>query len=234
MSAYSDSVISDAPVAYWRLGESSGSSTAVDQMGVQNGVYGSSVVLGIGGVLVGDVAFAAGFDGTGSSYVSLASNAALNITGSAISIELWLNVPNGPHSQYLYCAFTVNNGFALTLGFVGQNKLGYWDGQGSSVGGPIVSDSNWHHLVAVASGTSVTFYVDTVPDGPYTIISPSVTFTGSRYIGAFNSSSGQNVNGLMQELAVYNIALGIDRIAAHYLLGRPAGDIPTPASRGGH
>ena len=44
-SSHSNLVESHEPVAYWRLGETSGT-TAVDKSGAQNGTYKNSVTLG--------------------------------------------------------------------------------------------------------------------------------------------------------------------------------------------
>jgi len=69
-SAYSDAVLADMPVRYYRLGDSSGT-TAVDSSGnSQDGTYTGGVTLGASGAIQGDADTAATFDGT-DDYVSL-------------------------------------------------------------------------------------------------------------------------------------------------------------------
>src|SRR5215831_14920886 len=65
LSAYSSAVLADHPVAYYRLGETSGT-TAVDSSGNgSNGTYVGGVALGQPGALLpGDTDPAAGFNGS--------------------------------------------------------------------------------------------------------------------------------------------------------------------------
>src|SRR5438128_2699447 len=64
-SAYSDAVLADTPVAYWRLGEATGSTIAVDQTANHNnGTYVGSPTLGQLGAINGDADTAVDFNNT--------------------------------------------------------------------------------------------------------------------------------------------------------------------------
>ena len=86
-AAYSNQVLADEPLAYWRLGEPSGTSAADASGNGNTGTYGGSPTLGATGALAGDTDTATSFDGVNDN-VSVPNNAALNLNGS-FSIEFW-------------------------------------------------------------------------------------------------------------------------------------------------
>ena len=82
---YKSEVLADSPSAYWRMGESSGT-TAVDIVGGHNGTL-TQMVLGEAGAITNDTDTAFGF--SGSSYAIVPFSADLNTP--AFSIECWAN-----------------------------------------------------------------------------------------------------------------------------------------------
>ena len=86
-AAYRSQVLADEPLAYWRLGEPSGTSAADASGNGNTGTYGGSPTLGATGALAGDTDTATSFDGVNDN-VSVPNNAALNLNGS-FSIEFW-------------------------------------------------------------------------------------------------------------------------------------------------
>src|SRR6478609_8595556 len=93
MSLYSSTILSDSPLAYWRLGELSGSSAADASGNAHTGTYTGSVALGLAGAVAGDNDAAAKFDGS-SAYVSLPVFSTL----ATWSVEAWVK-PNGNQVQ---------------------------------------------------------------------------------------------------------------------------------------
>ena len=91
-AAYSNQVLADEPLAYWRLGEPSGTSAADASGNGNTGTYGGSPTLGATGALAGDTDTATSFDGVNDN-VSVPNNAALNLNGS-FSIEFWAKQPH--------------------------------------------------------------------------------------------------------------------------------------------
>ena len=86
-AAYRNQVLADEPLAYWRLGEPSGTSAADASGNGNTGTYGGSPTLGATGALAGDTDTATSFDGVNDN-VSVPNNASLNLNGS-FSIEFW-------------------------------------------------------------------------------------------------------------------------------------------------
>ncbi len=237
MSIYSACILADAPVVYYRLGELSGTA-AVDQMGVQDGLYNlAGITQAVAGPLLGDTDKAITLDGA-NGYITIADNAALDIGGgSAVSIEVWLSTTSaGSTVKYIYAASSGIGGFGLSVGAIGllRGLALYWDGQALNAGGPRVDDGLWHHVVAVASGALVTIYKDGLPYGPYaTSGSPGTTYSGSRIIGAATNLTVP-WPGNLDEFALYNYALSASRVLLHYQYGTQfgPGNPPTPTARG--
>src|SRR5262249_49838587 len=86
-SSYAQTVIGDAPVGYWRLDETSGTTAAKAAGTANNGTY-TSVTLGAPGLLGSASDKAVTFNGT-SSRVQIASSAAIQLP-SQVSVEAWI------------------------------------------------------------------------------------------------------------------------------------------------
>ena len=85
-TGYRDDVLSDAPAAYWRLGESAGT-VAADEKGTSNGTYQNGVTLGRAGVLTADTNTAVSFDGV-DDIVTVPHSSSLSAT-SGVTLEAW-------------------------------------------------------------------------------------------------------------------------------------------------
>ena len=85
-----------SPVAYWRLGEASGTSAA-DSAGTNPGTYAGGPTLGQPGLLTGDPSTAVRFDGV-NDQVTVPSSASLNQT-SRLSITAWFTANAGGWDQ---------------------------------------------------------------------------------------------------------------------------------------
>src|SRR5262245_49341818 len=80
---YAEQVIADGAVAFWRLGETSGT-TAVDNVGGNNGTISGGVTLNQPGPWSGNAAMA--FDGT-TGKISTAATMTIPIAGT---VEVWM------------------------------------------------------------------------------------------------------------------------------------------------
>src|SRR5207248_11696460 len=94
-SAYRSAVLADSPLAYWRLGETTGS-VAADQRAAYNGTYTKTPSLGQPGALFNDPATSVGFNGT-SQYVQVPYTATLNTPKFAF--DIWAR-PSGGAGKY--------------------------------------------------------------------------------------------------------------------------------------
>lgn len=207
------------PIAYWRLGEATGT-TAYDYAGGYDGTY-VGVLQNESGALVGEANGAAGFDGA-SSYVTtgqplLNNRAQFTVTG-------WIK-RGAVHS--------------LRGGYFGQNDLLEFGDASSGAnieawinasGGNIVTpwpwaDDQWGFIVLTGNGTVGRLYLDGKLVGS---LASTVTSYGTNGY-SFNIGGGgifndpavnmDYFNGTIDEVAVFGRALGVQEICALYLKG---------------
>ncbi|WP_053203293.1 LamG-like jellyroll fold domain-containing protein [Jiangella muralis] len=220
---YAAQVMADQPVGYWRLGESSGT-VAQDASGTSNnGTYTGAVMPGHPGGLAGDPDTAAQFMG---GYVSVPDSESLSPTGQ-FTLEAWVNLDDvcgqyGLVEKYDAPAF---NGYLLRVtpgGRLSAFTLG-GDGQLASVTGQsVVMPDEWHHVVAVYDGTSLSVYLDGELDGSVATTFDPVDGMTDLKLGARGDDAGARLRGVLDEVAVYDHALTAERVQQHYTLGRQA------------
>jgi Concanavalin A-like lectin/glucanases superfamily len=210
---YRTSVLADAPAAYWRLDESSGS-TAADQSGNNNpGAY-SSVSLGAAGALSGDTDAAAGFNGS-SSVVSS------NYTkGNIFTAELWVRPatstpPSGGATLVSHGGPSSGQSRGWEVLEQPDGSVLFWFPSGASVTSStkLTDPSRWYDLVAVSTGSQLQLYVNGSQEASANGTQPIATGTPT-LIGAYLSTSF--FAGSIDELALYPTALSSTRIQAHY------------------
>lgn len=224
VSVYAATVAVDNPVHWWRLGEPSGSTTAFDVEGT-NGTYVGGVSLGQAGAPTHDPDTAASFDGSGG-HISFGS--APRVTGFPYSIELWLKISERTSTgNYFFYAQSSGLGSADPHGYVTGVDFGdpgklVFDSVTSNVR---VDDNAWHHVVLTASSSGAgaqTLWIDGLSQGTGTPSTPSGDhlLIGHPYIPGFFAISRHFWPGSVDELAIYNTALGSPQIAAHNTAGR--------------
>jgi hypothetical protein len=211
-ASYYDTVRGDAPGGYWRLGDTSGG--ALDETGGPAGTYNGGVTLGVPGALLSDPNPAARFDGI-NDYVSVPDHATLDV-GDFFTYELWLRrgATRGVTQRIIH-----KGGGAPSLGFGGNNKLVLIPGGSGTTAlatsSSAITDSNWHHVVATKSGSSVHIYVDgidvTVPG------SNATTTNNATALNIGRATTGTAYfDGDVDEVAVYPVALSQAQVLEHY------------------
>jgi len=232
-------------VAYWRLGEASGT-TAVDETGSHNGTYVGSPTLGVPGALVGDTDTAVDFDGV-DDYISVPYSAALAVT-SAYTIEFWANLDTLVRSGYPPLVFRGSGGGGtndIEIYIAGQTKatVVHNRNNGGTMGWRYYERASWIgetlHVVLTWDGTDLTFYVNgavviTSAGGSSTLVSPLDTNRPWQIAGGTSpTASPYYVDGRLDEVAIYDTALSATRVAAHYDVGTtvpPVTGTPTAAT----
>ena len=214
---YRATILEDNPVAYWRLGDVSGT-TAVDEMGAYNGTIVGSPALGQKGVIPGNGAI--DFIG-GTRYVSNAS--AGNFTSTPFTIEMWVYArsftsSSGDSMIFSKGRFNVG-GYYSTVTSNGKidintNQVGGW--QFSSTSNGAAPLNTWLHVAVTFSGSTAKIYVNavdkTTTSGVHTQPATSADpFTiGNHVTGSWTPSV------IIDEVAIYPTALSASRILAHY------------------
>lgn len=230
--SYVEAVRADAPISYWRLGESSGGN-ALDAAGPRHGTYRQGVVQGQPGAVSNDGDKSAGFVRAGETHVEVPYAAVLN--PDQFTIEAWARVTGAGGSLRSPVSSWIDSpqrGFALVAG--ASDTWQFWTGRGGLSGwdlveGPAVESNRWTHLVATFDGTTRRLYVDGVPAG--TSVAPfAPNDLGAFRIGGHrlgNPDAGFYFEGGVDEVALYPRPLSPERILVHYGIATGIGGLPT-------
>ena len=206
---YASTVQSDHPVAYWKLDDST--ATIADASG--NGHTGTlagpgTATEGIAGALLGpDKAIL--FDG---STNSINTNPPIAALGSNWTLEGWVKTNT---SATMHIVETSPMEFYITAG--GNLTADKVPGVGTvTTSGVALADGNWHYVVATDDGTNLTLYVD----GQFRVSSPNLgagaAITGTTVAIAQAVAGGGYFNGGLDDVAVYNVALSLSQVQAHF------------------
>ena len=237
-AGYACQVLADGPAAYWRLGETSGTS-AIDSsgnghIGVYTGGYTQGQTPGplSGG---GDATAATLFDGS-TGYVTN-NDAALNGTFTAITVESWVktNVAMPGYPRIVDDGYVGNGGTGTKNGYELEFTPGgglYFDiGNGSawytaasnSTG---YNDGKWHLFEGTFDGTTVKIYADGVMVGQGVSGFGTISAGGSPVnIARRSNGPGDPLQGTLGDVAIYSHALTASQIANHYVLGVGSGPL---------
>jgi len=221
--AYSDEVIADAPLAYWRLDETSGT-TANDAIGSNHGTYTGGYTLNQPGI-PSTGRPAALFNGS-SGYVALGAPAVLNLT-AAWTLEAWVYLTSTPNGCGVICEQYTGGGdnvlYALGFGLNSPGatlEMGYRGLNWRWTIGSALSLNAWHHTVGTWDGTTQRLYADGTQVASTTPADAPVAGINALYIGRRHDGTGNSFfPGRIDEVAIYGVALPASRILDHYNAG---------------
>ncbi|MBN1529698.1 MAG: metallophosphoesterase [Thermoleophilaceae bacterium] len=222
-ATYRDAVMADAPRAYWRLGEPSGTSAADQTAFADTGTYQGSPALGQAGIVPVAQSTAVTLDGSDDS-VRVPSAAALSPT-AALSLEAWLRPSAMPSSTATL--MRKDGQYMVRISSSGAVSFRLWrNGTTSEVATPsgAVSVGLWSHVAATYDGTSMAVYVNGTVRA--TLAVAGAVDSGSSQLMLGTSGSGDWFRGRMDEVAVYGAALPGPRVLAHYAKSSPVEDPP--------
>lgn len=245
-AAYAQVVLSDSPVAYFGFEETSGVSVATNSVpGGVNGAYdaGDEMSPGSGGAAstaAGDPgprppAFAgfptnnrsATFDGA-TRWVD--TRVQYLQDAPSFTLEYWVSTKN--RAQWADRIGVVGENDAVEHGFISPNVIETWTPNGGALDLPYTyPDGEWHHVVTVADGNSISLYYDGVLQGSETM--PTGDYGNSPYFthiggGGVQDPTGNYFTGHIDEVAVYRTPLSPQRVAAHFSAGKLGGSAIVP------
>lgn len=232
--SYSSEVLADAPLAYYRLGETSGT-TMVDSSGNgRNGTYVGTPALGSAGLLAGDADTAVDFDGV-DDHGAVADAAWMDVNAFTAEAVFRADSTTGDrailtHTDWSASNFdnTTNPGRSWHLIVQGgQINVGLNFSAGSAIYhdlkvGPVLAVGTTYHVALTWDGNIARLYLTGVE-----VWNSGTTFNGRTLrfanqplkVGASTGFNGSHLglfDGRIDEAAVYGTALSAARIAAHY------------------
>lgn len=216
---YSSEVLADSPLAYYRLGDASGTTMTDSSGNGRNGTY-NGPTLGATGLLTGDANTSADFDGT-NDRCTVTYNAGW-MAPANWTIEAWFNTDTTSGAAVIAGRQASGNarwsitrsGTGLVFRFNSNGSSGWNDLTVASV----VTTGQTYHVVGTWDGTTRRLYLNGSQIGSDT---PGFTPSGTAglSIGSWFDLSAEWFNGRIDEVAYYGTALSSTRVGAHYTAG---------------
>ena len=226
---YASAVLADLPLGYWRLEEISGTS-ANEETNRYGGTFKGTPTLGVPGV-AGSRAMRVP---TGSHATMTAPGADFRFPGNVpYSIEVWAKpgvirdyaimvsteVPPNAEGRAGWTMVTDGQGIVHFEVWV-PNDGGYLQARGIPMSPTTITMGNFHHLVAVYTGTDMIGYIDGVLGVRVAMSGAAPNLGGSLIVGCRADVSFCLDDWTIDELAIYDHVLTPARVNEHYELGK--------------
>jgi hypothetical protein len=214
---YRDAVLTDSPLAYWRLDETGGT-VAVDQVGRFNGDYVNAPTLGVPGAL--REPGTAVFFGGATDALSIADTPDLRLNGSW-TIEFWAKLTaasSQPFPGILSKGNSMASGWLMYYHPMLERpvfKRNNIDELGTDVA---LSHSDFTHYVLSYDGSMLRWYVNGAADRVIAVVLPPCTDASPVVFGEDSPDNDSNLT--FDEIALYAAPLPLERVKAHYAAAR--------------
>lgn len=226
MATHRDTVLGMTPVAYWRLGETTGT-TAADKVGSHNGTYTNTPVLGDTTTPIGDGDTAVLFDST-DDRVDIPHNIIFNISHARAFTVTFLLYPtstgtyawptilhkgpdNATAAGWSIWRFRdqVTNNAKMHVKIAGETRAS----QDTSTT-PYVIENEWHYYTIVGYADKTEFYRDGALHSTSTFASTIESISTDPFV--INSSYGSDVTQKIDEVAFFDKSLTSTQVADLY------------------
>jgi hypothetical protein len=218
-TTYADTVRADAPVSWWRLGETSGTAAA-DERAANPGTYVNSPALGSPSLLGSDPGNAsATFDGS-VSHVLVRDAASLKLV-APFSLEAWIKPGAIPAVGSFASVMTKEGSYSIQFNGPRLEFTVIQSGVRKrlrAAAGAVVAGQTYH-VVATYDGTNRHLYVNGA-DAATGALTGDPTVSSEALMIATWDGRAEFYKGTIDEVAVYKTALPAARVAAHWNAGK--------------
>src|SRR5580765_2235388 len=225
---YSKQILADGPYSYWRLGDVSGTVAADATGNNRTGI----IVNTVNYLRPGGPADSTAIDLTpGTAWMRGPYASFFN--GQAWTVEMWINgtIPaSGDVGMFIIGESTGTGNIILCILRNRLPILSFW-GDDYNAPGTAISSGVWHQVVFLWEGPTTKYqrvYVDGVEYGTGRVSSsvPNIPTGAYSQNGTWLArwGSGTELNGLLDDISIYNYALTPAQIAAHW---NAAPNVPT-------
>lgn len=223
---YAQAVVSDQPIAYWRMGEPAGTTAADDAIGTNDAVLSATLnapTFGPNGVFA-PVSGALTFKGQSACFAHVTG---LPFVGTAaFTVEAWIFIASPLDELPRHIVYHSNGSVSYGLFVQDSAGIGFVrndNGTLTQVHTNAMAALNvWHHVVATRDGPTLALYVDGKAAGTAGGGIEATDAASSFYLGARSAGATSLPNGTrLAEVAIYKTALSVERIEAHRKIGQP-------------
>lgn len=218
--SYFVEVMADAPIAYWRLGEPSGTSAADSSGNSRTGTYTNTPTLGGTGLIPADTNAAMAVATNSGQCMSVTSGTWMDVNN--ITVEAIVNITSGSDAT---------NGDAIasrynTGGFnwlLWRNTANKWAVQLRNNSGTVYNVATVAnatasvnvHLAFTFDGSNLVLYQNGVQVGTTAVTGTVQTSTVNIEVGRYSATAATVPTAKIDEVAIYSTALSAARIAEH-------------------
>ncbi|PWU21213.1 MAG: hypothetical protein C5B50_02180 [Verrucomicrobia bacterium] len=248
-NVYTETILGDGPIAYWRLDEASGT-TANDYVGGNNGTYNNATINdnnGYAAPIDTDACMGVPNSGSPRGYMKVNNGApfVLSGAGTLFTLEAWATFTNLTTKGRLFSTLSLANpnGYAFgvlpggtalefTAGAVADNDV--------NLSTALIADGKtWYHLVCAYDGSDYNFYVNGALVGQVAITGHAVNGTSgtlqlganpSAYVTGGSDGGAEQVYGRIDEAAFYNYALTQLQVTNHFNARYGSLQVPIPTA----
>ncbi|MCD6429523.1 lamin tail domain-containing protein, partial [bacterium] len=170
------------------------------------------------------------FDGI-DDYVDIGNDTSLNSLND-LTLEAWVNINSYPSvrgniiGKYLspapyrsYETYIDNNGFAVFRIGIDGGSLQYVRSTTT------LSLGQWYHIVGTYDGSYIKIYVNGALEGSKAVLG-NIKYDSLHVNIGMVKENDSHFNGLIDEVKIYNRALGASEILDHYNAATPSGIVP--------
>lgn len=213
---YASEVLADSPLAYWRLGDASGTTMTDSSGNARHGIYAGSPGLGTVGLLTGDGDTAVTFDGVDD--FGEVADAAWMDTGTTLTVEAWIKTTaTGLRQIITRDDGTGTRSFQFLTNGASLQFVKIASGVVTSTVSTSINDGVRHHVVATYDGANIRLYKDGALVQT-TAATGSLSSDDKLRIG-LRATGAEFFSGVIDEAAYYGTALSAARVLAHYNAG---------------
>ena len=207
--------LAGAPLDYWRLGESGGTTAADTGTSALSGTYVGGVTPGVAGVTGGSDT-AVSFDGS-SGYVDVPGVADSSFS-SSFTLEAWVKSASAQTDRGIVGKWTYPfGGILLWIDGAGNYSLAVTANMANYLTTSVAPTvGTWEHIVGTWDGATLRLYVDGTEIGSKPFVGVPGLPTNDLQIGNY-PGPGKYLNGALDEVALYDHALTATEIRAQYL-----------------
>jgi hypothetical protein len=221
-SLFPATVLSNNPVAYWRLNETGGN-IANDYAGGANGVYGSATTAGLPGVPFGGLPneTAVGMNNQASSVnAGSVANSGVILNTNTVTLLSWIYPTTGSENNPSGIIFCRSGSTVAGSQIGGGNALDYtWNGLPATYNygsGLTVPANQWSLVALTTTPTNAILYVfntNSVGSATNNVANAVQSFFGGLNIGADPQATNRIFQGEIGESAIFNHTLSSSQLS---------------------